>query len=341
MTTMTTMPAPTPAAAPPRVGPVFISGRQHCGNTMTTLIVSRMRGCYAILAEGTFFEHRARLDRLPDAPARAAWLSKNMRLDSSDPFRARIEEHLPRWAAEHSEADALTLYVEAMRYLTDLAGKTFWAQKGTSYIFHARQILAALPESRLVYIVRNPYDVCASKKRRVPEKERIVGWAISWNRGLKIAQRLAREMPDRVKLILYERFVREPEMTGRELSEFIGVPFDAAILDIPHINTAEKEHAVVEGTRGLDKSRAYYYVNRLTPAEIKALDMMTSRRLIREFYPDLPHLKRPPGLSAIPKAVGLIATGPFRFLAFQRAWSRKQGYSLMRREVGRLLRRRG
>lgn len=319
----------------PPTAPVFILGRQHCGNTVTTLIVGRMPGCFAIRDEGIFFEHRARLDRLP-LDARAEWIARNMRVEEPD-LAAKVANHLPRWAQSHPQSDALALYLEAMRYLTEQAGATFWCQKGTSYIFMAREILQAIPDARLVYMVRNPYDVCASKKKRFPDRERIIGWAVSWNKGLSIAAALARAMPQRVMLVKYEDMVTDPASVGRALSDFVGVPFDPAILDVPHINPAEKQHTVVEGTKGLNTTRRYYYVDRLSKSEIKALDLLISRRMIGMFYPDLPHRSQRPGLGALLGAVWLIVSGPFRYLANRLWWSRKQGYSFFRRTFGRFL----
>ncbi len=313
--------------------PVFILGRQHCGNTVTTLIVGRMTGCFAIRDEGIFFEHRARLDRMPLAP-RAEWIARNMRVEEPD-LAARVAEYLPRWAADHPQADALALYLEAMRFLTKQAGASFWCQKGTSYIFMAREILRAIPDARLVYMVRNPYDVCASKKKRFPDRERIIGWAVSWNRGLSIASALASAMPHRVMLVKYEEMVTDPASVGRTLSAFVGVPFDPAILDVPHINPAEQQHTVVAGTKGLNTSRRYYYLDRLSKSEIKALDLMISRRLIRAFYPDLPHRTERMGVRALLGAWWLILSGPFRYLGNRLWWSRKQGYSFFRRTFGR------
>ncbi len=293
-------------------GPVFVSGRQHSGNTVVSLIFARIPGCFAIDQEGIFFDHRTRLDRTKDPVPRARWIASNLKLRSDELTRQAID-HLSAWARQHRDADALAQYLEVMRYLTATTGNRFWQQKATGYIFHGRQVLTSIPDSRMVYLIRNPYDVSASLKRRAPWHERIVGWGISWNKGLAIAHRLEQDFPGRVHLLRYEHLVSQPQQSVAALCEFVGVPFDPSYLDVPHVNPAEAMYQVVDGPRGLNTSRLYYYVDRLSPAEIAALDLVVSRRWIEHYYPNLPHRSKPRTAAATLGGFWLVALGPFHY----------------------------
>lgn len=320
---------------PVQPGPVFVSGRQHSGNTLVTLMLGRMDGCFAIEEEGIFFEHRSRLDRHADAAARGRWIAANLRLTDAD-LTAAVAGHLAAWRADHFQADALSQYREAMRFLTRRTGRHFWAQKGTSYIFYGREILRDIPDARLIYLVRNPYDVCASKRRRGRWEERLVGWSLSWNKGLRLALRLSDEYPGRVLLLRYEDVALDPEAAARRLCGFVGLPFRADYLDVPHINPSENKYQVVAGSRGINRSRLFYFRDNLPPREIAALDMLIDRTLLARFYPELPH--RPGHTPLVSKLAGaaLIAKGPVHYGFDKVRFSLRHGAPLAARTLQRL-----
>lgn len=314
---------------------VFVSGRQHSGNTLVTLLLGRMDGCFAIEEEGIFFEHRPLLDRQADVVARGRWIAGHLKLADAQ-LAERGVEHLAAWSAGHRDADGLAQYREVMRFLTERAGKRFWAQKGTSYIFYGGEILRDMGEARLVYLVRNPYDVCASKRRRGKWEERLVGWSVSWNKGLRLALGLSEAHPGRVLLLRYEDLARDPEGAARRLCDFVGVPFRADYLDVPHINPSENKYRVVAGARGINRSRLFYFREHLPPREIAALDMLIDRELLARFYPELPHRPGDAPLTSKLAALGLIAKGPAHYGIDKVRFSLRHGGPLAARTLQRL-----
>lgn len=295
---------------PTSLGPVFVSGRQHSGNTVISLIIGRMPGCWANEEEGVFFDHRSRLDRMADPVQRAEWIASHLKLNDEHRTIQAIA-HLKSWAKQHRDANALDQYVEVMRYLTALTGNRFWQQKATGYIFQGEEILTALPEARMIYLIRNPYDVCASLKRRNRWHERIVGWSVSWNKGMAVAHRLAKQFPKRIHLVRYEDLVQHPKTHIDSLCRFIGVPFDPTYLEVPHINPAEAKFKVINGTSGLTASRVYTYEGRLNPVEIAALDMIISKKWLVQYYRRLPHQCKPTRSLSRLGALWLVIVGPF------------------------------
>ena len=295
---------------PHSLGPVFVSGRQHSGNTVVSLIIGRMPGCWANEEEGLFFDHRSRLDRIADPVQRAEWIASHLKLNDEQRTIQAVD-HIKSWAKQYRGADALAQYVEVMRHLTALTGNQFWQQKATGYIFQGEEILTAMPEARMIYLIRNPYDVCASLKRRNRWHERIIGWSVSWNKGMIVAHRLAKQFPKRMHLVCYEDLVQHPKKTTADLCRFIGVPFDPTYLEVPHINPAEAKFQVINGTSGLTASRVYTYEDRLNLAEIAALDMIISKRLLVQYYHNLPHQCKPTRFSSRLGALWLVIVGPF------------------------------
>jgi hypothetical protein len=249
------------------------------------------------------------VDKLTDPAARAERVFQLLRLEQES-TRAPTWEHLRHLASERPRITALDLYREGMDVATRVAGKRYWVQKATSYVFYAREILSLMPETRLIYLVRNPYDIAASKKRRHKERERIWNTMVGWNKGMRIAVSLADEFPDRFRIIRYEDLTARSEDTVRSLMEWIGEPFDPSYLDVPHVNRSETGYSLTGDGKGLNRSRINYYVENLSHAEIAALDFLANGSFLDKWYPGLPHRRHSISLGS--KLVGamLAASGP-------------------------------
>jgi hypothetical protein len=170
-----------------------------------------------------------------------------------------------------------------------------------------------MPNVRLIYLLRNPFDLCASMKRRNGHREHIVGSALSWSRGAEMALRFENEFPDRVHVICYEKLVTDPEPTIQRLCRFLDKPYDPSLLDVPVINTSDQPYQLEEGRRGLSAAHIYYYKQQLTATEIIATGMLCSREILRRAYPDLPHRSQRRSWSAMLGAIGLITSGLLRY----------------------------
>ena len=301
---------------PGSIGPLFISGRQHSGNTVVTMIFGQVPECFPSNVEGWFFEHRGLVEKIRDPAKRANYVVDILRLEDAA-LAERARQWLVRWHLEHPRAASIDVYRQAMQFVTAGSGKRFWVQKATSYIFYGEQILSLMPDARMLYLLRNPYDVCASKKRRNPREDRFLGWVVSWNMGLRLATRLQQHYPDRFRLVRYEDMVTTPVETMRGIFDFAGVPFQERYLDVPHVNRSEAHQARTSETRGLNPSRVYYYTGILSPAEIAAVDMLASKRMLAEQYPDLPHRRGAHAPGTRLKALGWLAVSPLLYAGQQ------------------------
>lgn len=294
------------------VHPVFISGRQHSGNTVLSAILGRVPECLAQLDENAFFEYRALVDRVKTAQERAEKVFDLLRLED-ERLREPTLDHLRWLARERPRVSALELYREGMSYGATRLGRRFWVQKATSYIFYGQEILASMPDARLIYLVRNPYDIAASKKRRHEQRERIWNTMVGWNKGLRIAQALAAEYPDRLRVVRYEDLTRRPEETVRSLMTWLGHSFHTEYLDVPHVNRSETRYSVTGVGNGLYQSRINYYRDNLSRAEIAGLDMLADVDLLERFYPGLPHRSHRHSPRAMAKGAALVLQGPLRY----------------------------
>ena len=93
-------------------GPIFISGRQHSGNTMTAVIFSMVPDCFVVNVEGWFFEHRGIVDRIKDPGRRARYIVDILRLEDAD-LSERTRRWLVAWHEAHPQAPSVETYRRA------------------------------------------------------------------------------------------------------------------------------------------------------------------------------------------------------------------------------------
>ncbi|MCH8822779.1 MAG: sulfotransferase [Planctomycetes bacterium] len=294
------------------IGPLFICGRQHSGNTVTACVFERVANCLSVNVEGLFFEQRSLIDRIKDPTERAKRLVDLLKFEDEE-LADRTKHWLIDWQNKTPDASALDCYCQAMQFATLDSGKEFWVRRATSYIFYAQEILTLMPKARVLYLLRNPHDVCASKKRRNSKRDRYLGWVISWNRGMRIALDLEKKFPDRFLMKRYEDMVSMPEQVFKEIFNFMGLPFSEDYLNVPHVNRSEKEYTRTSEKRGFNASRLYYYKEVLKPVEIQVVDMLTWKEPMNEYYPDMPHRDDVISLSTRILALLTVAWSPFPF----------------------------
>lgn len=293
-----------------------MAGRQHSGNTVLSVLLSRLPGWYAQSDESTLLEMHRLIDGMRDVGARSMAMIEAVGLE--DPDQASwLDDFVERRWNEQPDLPALTLWREAMDGITARRGDTRWAQKGTSYIFYGREVLKAWPDARLIYMLRNPWDLVASRRRRNPKMEAVASTLISWSKGLKLARTLERDFPDRFRLVRYEDLTGHGPETVRSLCEWLQTPFDEYCLDVPHVNPSEQPYVLESETRGLNRSRMYQYVERLRPHEVAAVDqalgVLGTRALAAHYYPTLPHTIGSHGVCTTLRAWAGLSVAPLRY----------------------------
>lgn len=265
--------------------PVYVIGRQHSGNTMLATLLGQHPEVYAFTGEGTFFEHRATIEEMENPrPRIVEEVANGADPPLGDDKRRQISECLQDDATSSSNS-AVDLYAGAKSSVAARAGTERWVQKATSYVFHVGDLLGTLPTARLVFLVRNPFDLAASLKRR-GEERRLLRMVWGWNRGVRIAQRWADDQ--RVLLLRYEDLVQHAEERLRKVCQFANLKFDEALLEVPHVNRSETPYSQGGEEKGLDASRIHYYREVLTPEEESIVRAWVAMDRLQSIYPDLP-----------------------------------------------------
>jgi hypothetical protein len=219
--------------------PIFVLGRQHCGNTMLATMLGRHPEVYAFTGEGNFFEHIDSI-RAEAYEARRDQVVHEI-VHGADPVLGDdLQETLRTHLRDETERrGAVGLYAEGKAALTRRNGAERWVQKATSYVFHVERILEVFPAARLLFLARNPLDLAASVHRRGHFENQIARTVWGWNAGLRQALDWADNQPSNVRVCRYENVVQRPKEKLKEITDFCGLSFSSDCLDIPHVNPSE------------------------------------------------------------------------------------------------------
>jgi hypothetical protein len=288
--------------------PVFIIGRQYSGNTMLTRCLGQIPEVYSAAAgEGIFFEHRNRLKDKPVYERAEAVIShvEESGVEIPSESHSKLRRHM--WAEGTAEERTVgQMYARCMDWVAQQNGATRWAQKATSYIFYVNDIHECFPGARFLFMLRNPFDLAASMKRR-GQWRGVPRMAYGWNKGARLAHRWARQHPKNMSLIRYEDLVRTPRQEMKKICTFCDLPFHEGCLRVPHVNRSESPYNQSSSQEGIQSSRVGYYEQTLTDAEIRVVGTLIESELAEKLYADT---NVPPNsLSSAARAVLLAIEG--------------------------------
>ena len=139
-----------------------------------------------------------------------------------------------------------------------LQGKVRWGEKTPRHIFRIPDLLSVFPDARVICLVRDPRAVAASyrnwkrnepsaqelettaaDRRRIQRSYNVVLHALLWRSSMAAAVRAHDTYGDAsIKLQRYEQLVSEPEESLRGITEWLGLEYDEAMLDIPIVHSS-------------------------------------------------------------------------------------------------------
>ncbi|MCB0647084.1 MAG: sulfotransferase [Saprospiraceae bacterium] len=115
---------------------------------------------------------------------------------------------------------------------------TLFGEKTPENLFYLRTLKQTLPNSKYIFIQRNPLDVVLSMCENVSmifkqdlDLKMIKRFAPIVKKGLKELYVINRMEGEEQHWLLYENLVEQPENNLRSICQFLGVQFDDAMLD--------------------------------------------------------------------------------------------------------------
>ena len=195
--------------------PIFIVGMHRSGTTL----LERILGGHPLVADGgESYAFTAQLDLASDHKTLGALEATTL---------ARIP------GADFAAIGAG--FLDASRWRT--RGRPFLTEKLPANLLNAGLVAKALPQAKLVRVVRDPMDTCFSNLRTFfagaaaysHDQERL---AEHFLRCERLARRLHESMPGRMLDVAYADLVADTEGTARRVFDFCGLPFAPEALDV-------------------------------------------------------------------------------------------------------------
>jgi hypothetical protein len=126
-------------------------------------------------------------------------------------------------------------FAEAMRKVyrgyARMYGKSRYGDKTPAYVQHIRVLAEIFPEARFVHLIRDGRNVALSLTEVKWGPTDVLEGALQWRERVLRGRRAGVEVgAHRYLEVRYEQLVAEPESVLREVSGFIELPFDEAML---------------------------------------------------------------------------------------------------------------
>jgi hypothetical protein len=206
-------------------------------------------------------------------------------------FWARMADTVDRGAFEAmlraSDRSERALFETVMR---QFAGpRPVSGDKSPEHILVVPTLLAWFPNARVIHTFRDPRAIYVSLRRK--EREERLGTAarlarrtgfifeiyastsvsIQWRRVAALHRRYAAAYPGRYRMLRFEELLADPERATRELCAFIGVPFEAGMLDQVVHNSSYTPKRTGSGIDGAAADRWRDHLSPLARRWISAL----------------------------------------------------------------------
>ncbi len=109
-------------------------------------------------------------------------------------------------------------------------GKVRWADKTPAYSLCPDFLLELFPDAQFLHIIRDGHDVVASHFKRWGARSALAAACRVWRSHVETVLDFQRRHPGRVFELRYEKLVADPEDVLRAVLEFLGEPWDPALL---------------------------------------------------------------------------------------------------------------
>ncbi len=178
-------------------------------------------------------------------------------------------------------------------------GKERWGDKMPTYFRNIDTIRTLFPDAQFVHLVRDGRDCVASLKRMDWWEQGPLDAMALWTHAIDCCRRASRKLPaDTFYEVRYERLVADPRRELESLCDFLGEQFEESMLT-PQVAAGELPPRQREGWHAntqneVTTARVGGYVDGLTPAELRLMEMVDGGRLRRLGY-DVPEGRRAPG----------------------------------------------
>ncbi|BCX82136.1 hypothetical protein MIT9_P1721 [Methylomarinovum caldicuralii] len=164
-------------------------------------------------------------------------------------------------------------------------GKNRWGDKTPYYVLHMPTILEMFPDAQFIHLIRDGRDVLLSLFGRCHDFGVYNSYygARYWEQYVATGQHLGRQLaPDQYLEVRYEDLLAFPERTVRHILNFLGEPFDPAVIHFRKAGEAGKTPLV---QRDLQPKNIAKWRQRLKPWQLWLFEGAVGSLLYSNGYP--------------------------------------------------------
>ena len=209
--------------------PIFIAGPDRSGTTLLyALLASHPK--IAMVRRTNFWRwFYGRFGDLSDEENFERLLDKVLRYKRIEPLKPdgeRIRKEF--WQGDPSYGHFFALLQE---HNAERDGKTRWGDKSLHTEHFIEQVLGEFPNAKIIYTVRDPRDRYASVRKRFGgDNPRLGASTGTWLSSYYAARKGARKYPKNYMIIKFEDLVNDPELTCKQICDYINEDYDPVML---------------------------------------------------------------------------------------------------------------
>jgi hypothetical protein len=317
--------------APP--GPVFIGGVSRSGKTLLRWILSS-HGGYAVSRRTEMWPRYA--GRFGDL-ARDEELARCLDTMLARRQIAAMEIDRVRLVNDFSDGPSTyaRLFALMHKQLADRLRTPIWGDQSEGIERFADEVIAAHGGARIVHMMRDPRDrYAAIRERSSSGVATLPRSTAEWLTSAALASRHVHRHPTSYRVLRYEDLVERPEATTRALCDFLGVPFEPAMLRLE----GARRYDALRGARGdgipITTDGVGRFRQAIEPSDVAFIQAMVGKPM-RSFGYDLEHTALSGGerigFVVVDLPVGIAQVGSVRTIA--RIRSRRGRRGLQREEA--------
>ena len=145
------------------------------------------------------------------------------------------------------------------------------------HVHHLQLLAQAFPEAKFIHVIRDGRDCAASFHRRW--RFNPVRTVFRWKQAVSSGMQQGRALGSRYHEVRYEEITESPEAVFRDIFEFLGVPYEAAVLVSGRSRTGVAASRETKVTRNLRRANDYF-----SPAMIARMESVAGRLLTELGY---------------------------------------------------------
>ena len=284
---------------------IFVVGSGRCGTTMMGRVLNNHKDIFTF-KEVHFLGwlcSKDDINSLIDRQDSISLLSKLFAIQKDGIFFTKNPKQFDKKSqavlSDVVKLKPIEVYERFLQTITNENGRSITCEQTPKNIFYIQELLSHFPNAKIIHMVRDSRDVLLSQKNKwkrgflgaskIPLRETIRSYmnyhpitsAKFWNSAVLHGNKM--EENPRVIKIKFEELLQNPQEKIMELCDFIKIPFDKKMLEVPNIGSStalDKEDELEIDSTKIEKWKK----GGLTTAEIYLSQIFTKDRMQANGY---------------------------------------------------------